>query len=141
MNMHVAVPGTPQDTRARRLAVQARKRSRSLRRLRKLRTEAQDEIERLIAFLDRLEDCDTDGAVDDEPCDEDTDREPDLDDEEGHDDEPSLCGITANGIMARGIPDLEQQCEDEGEQDTGIGDIDGLNEQVGSQDWQPAVMA
>lgn len=54
----------------------------------RLRREAQDEIERLFAFLDRTE--------------------PD--------------------------PDLEPE-------ESGIGDLDGLLEQLGSQDWQDGAMA
>jgi len=48
----------------------------------RLRKEAQDEIERLLAFLDSIEDCDEDAAVDDAGCDEDTDTELDQSDEE-----------------------------------------------------------
>ncbi|MDH2343239.1 hypothetical protein [Bradyrhizobium sp. SSUT77] len=54
----------------------------------RLRSEAEDEIERLLAFLDRTE--------------------PD--------------------------PDLEPE-------ESGIGDLDGLLEQVGTQSWQPGAMA
>lgn len=48
----------------------------------RLRKEAQDEIERLLAFLDSIDDCDEDTAVDDAGCDEDTDTELDQSDEE-----------------------------------------------------------
>ena len=64
----------------------------ALAKLIRLRQEAADEIERLLAFLD-----DTDGEVDlEEHC-----------EDEG------------------------AQCDDEGEPDSGIADLDGLKEQVG----------
>jgi hypothetical protein len=68
----------------------------------------------------------------------------DCEQEDGND-EPSL-GWTmqeaGRGEYAGGLPDLEEQCDDEGDQsDTGVGDIEGLLEQVGSQDWTQTVMA
>lgn len=57
----------------------------------RLRKEAQDEIERLLAFLDSIDDCDEDSAVDDAPCDT-----YGQDEEHGGDDEPSL-GSCTNG--------------------------------------------
>jgi hypothetical protein len=44
----------------------------------RVRRAARDEIERLIDWLDSTIDCDQDAAVDDEPCDGDTDTEPSL---------------------------------------------------------------
>jgi hypothetical protein len=44
----------------------------------RLRRAARDEIERLIDWLDTTIDCDQDAAVDDQPCDGDTDAEPSL---------------------------------------------------------------
>jgi hypothetical protein len=44
----------------------------------RVRRSARDEIERLIKWLDSTIDCDQDSAVDDEPCDGDTDTEPSL---------------------------------------------------------------
>ena len=82
--------------------------------LQRLRFEAEQEVERLIALLDLL------------------DGDPDL--------EPSLCGVLC---CSKGLRDTvendecEECCEDEGAQcddegdcgDTGIADIDGLIEQ------------
>lgn len=115
----------------------------------RLRREARDEIDRLIRFLD-----DTEGHME---------REPD-DDEECGDDEPSLCGIHAGEQPA--LQDLEgDHFDDEpslgslsgidqrtwaagGRRDlerdpaeSGIGDRDGLLEQVGTEDWRQGSMA
>jgi hypothetical protein len=81
----------------------------------RLRREAQDEIERLLAFLDS------------------TEPDPDL--------EPSL------GSLGEHHPDQTRWAAGDRrdiEQDpaeSGIGDYDGVLEQVGSQDWQQVVMA
>lgn len=83
--------------------------------LARLRKEVSAEIERLLAFLD---------------C---TEPDPDL--------EPSLGSLGEHHPdqtrwAAGGQRDLEQDPAE-----SGIGDLDGLLEQVGSQDWQQAVMA
>ncbi|MCK1671231.1 hypothetical protein [Bradyrhizobium sp. 150] len=81
----------------------------------RLRKEAQDEIERLLAFLDS------------------TEPDPDL--------EPSLGSLgehhTDQTRWAAG--DRRELEQDPAE--SGIGDLDGLLEQVGSQDWQQGAMA
>jgi hypothetical protein len=119
----------------------------------RLRKEARDEIDPLIRFLDE-----TDNHMEREPEDEgdDAEDEPSLasldrpsdqtqwakgscDDTEhehdgrepGEDDEPSLCG----GGWSRDTTDREI---DDGE--SGIGDLDGLLEQVGSEDWRAEAM-
>jgi hypothetical protein len=81
----------------------------------RLRKEARDEIERLLAFLDR------------------TEPDPDL--------EPSLGSLgehhTDQTRWAAGDrADIEVDAAE-----SGIGDLDGLLEQVGSQDWQQGAMA
>ncbi|MET4170832.1 hypothetical protein ABIB99_001914 [Bradyrhizobium sp. LA6.1] len=81
----------------------------------RLRREARDEIERLLAFLDR------------------TEPDPDM--------EPSLGSLgeyhTDQRRWATGDRgDLEVDAAE-----SGIGDLDGLLEQVGSQDWQQGAMA
>ncbi|WP_354102184.1 hypothetical protein [Bradyrhizobium sp. RT7b] len=81
----------------------------------RLRSEAQDEIERLLAFLDS------------------TEPDPDL--------EPSLGSLgehhTDQTRWAAGDwRDIELDPAE-----SGIGDLDGLLEQVGSQDWQQGAMA
>ena len=50
--------------------------------------------------------------------------------ESPEDDEPSLCGLT---VQSGSSHDLEESCDDEGHTDSGIADLDGLNEQVGGQ--------
>ena len=128
----------------------------------KLRKDARDEINRLIMFLDETDDYvsrELEDEVDAGPCD---DREL----------EPSLCGVTADGLKLKGEmsgDDLEgddtpgdrrrtnrrlevcvhlwrlQQSGrmgkghrrdlEEDPAETGIGDRDGLNEQIGQRDW------
>jgi hypothetical protein len=100
----------------------------------RLRKEARDEIDRLIRFLD-----DTDNHMEREPDDEGDDAELE-DDNPAEDDglaEPSLGSIgnyahsDQRAWAAGGRRDLEQ---DDGE--SGIGDRDGLDEQVPFRDWQ-----
>jgi hypothetical protein len=100
----------------------------------------------LINFLDSLEDTDQDAAVDDGPCDTD---ELELAED---DDEPSLgsTGHGSGGPISYGIPvvhaggevihdcegdehDGREPQEDDEPDDTGIGDLDGLKEVVGSE--------
>jgi hypothetical protein len=142
------------------LAVQQLNRIKSLTDLARLRREARDEISRLIQLLDssdeyvmtELEDDDDREEVgDDEPSlgsfDRMTDQSkswrrgglwevPEVDAElDTGDDEPSLGSRDhhhSQELWATGDRrDLEH---DDGE--SGIGDRDGLLEQVGSQDWQ-----
>ena len=94
----------------------------------RLRREAQDEIDRLLAFLDE-----TDGYSTTEQ-------------EINGDDEPSLGFQAGDIFIGRGCEhggsgdDREAECEDEGAQcddegdqsDSGVGDMDGLREQVGN---------
>jgi hypothetical protein len=99
----------------------------------RLRKEARDEIDRLIRFLDE-----TDNHMEREP-----------DDDEPEEAEPSLGSLDRMADQTRwgsGSCDdaevehdgREPQEEDE-LSDTGIADNDGLQEQVGRQDWQPGV--
>ena len=126
----------------------------------RVRRAARDEIERLIAWLDSTIDVDEDSAGDDEPCD-DRELEPslgsfdrmsdqikawqggnyDVDAElDKCDDEPSLGSVGDmhfnQGRWAAGNRrDLEQD-----DAESGIGDADGMHEQVGTQDWQQGNM-
>ncbi|WP_198961037.1 hypothetical protein [Bradyrhizobium sp. UFLA03-84] len=110
------------------LALQQRERETTLQTLARLRKEASAEIERLIAFLDasdeyvmterELDDCEREDCFEDD--------EPDL---------GSLERIAQVHWAAGGTDDLEE------DNDSGIGDWDGLHEQVGSQDWQQGAMA
>jgi hypothetical protein len=56
------------------------------------------------------------------------------------DDEPSLGSLDHNHSQERwavgGLRDLERDCAE-----SGIGDQDGLLEQIGTQDWQQGAMA
>lgn len=81
------------------------------------------------------------GNSDDCEGDEHDGREPEHEDYDGRcDAEPSLGWTAAEAATGRGYAgvmgdgrrvDLEQQCEDEGAHDSGIGDADGLLEQCG----------
>ncbi|MGY3531461.1 hypothetical protein [Bradyrhizobium sp. USDA 4452] len=110
------------------LAIQQRERETTLQRLSELRKEARAEIERLIAFLDASDEyVMTERELDDyerEDCFE--DDEPDL---------GSLDRASQTHWAAGGTDDLEE------DNDSGIGDMDGLLEQVGTQDWQQGAMA
>jgi hypothetical protein len=103
----------------------------------RVRRAARDEIERLIAWLDSTIDVDEDSAVDDDPC----------DDQEL---EPSLGSFDRMSDQIRawqgGNYDVDAEldkCDDEdsdpaeASEASGIGDQDGLVEQIGRQDWQP----
>jgi hypothetical protein len=68
-------PQRPQDSLYRRTDISPEDFFRVLGRIRRA---ARDEIERLISWLDSTIDCDEDAAVDDAPCDGDTDTEPSL---------------------------------------------------------------
>lgn len=158
MNMHVAVPGKPQDSRARNLATQERERQKTLQRLAGLRREASDEITRLIAFLDATdtyvqneceEECEDEGAhcADDREADdlehggeaETENDEPSL----GWTDEEATRGRPYAGTMGRSF-DLEINAGDMPEDDpaeAGIADYEGLYEQLGTRDWQQGAMA
>ncbi|MCA6102782.1 hypothetical protein [Bradyrhizobium australafricanum] len=109
------------------LAIQQRERETTLHALARLRKEASAEIERLIALLDA-----SDPYVM-------TERElDDADDEETGDAEPglgSLERVAQTHWAAGGDDDLEE------DNDSGIGDLDGLLEQVGTQDWQEGALA
>ena len=106
----------------------------------KLRKEARDEIDRLIGFLDKTDSYmfrELEDSIDDNPHDEETDdngednefddpAEPSLGAFEGHDDQ------NVAWKAGRGSTDVEL---DDAEQ-SGIGDQDGLDEQVPFRDWQ-----
>jgi hypothetical protein len=127
------------------LAIQQREREATLHTLARLRKEASAEIERLIAFLDT-----SDPYVMNE-------LELDNHDEDGGDTEPSLGSFdrmidqskswrSVQGEFIAGL-DAEQDDADREDADpaeesepSGIGDVDGLHEQVGTQDWQHGAM-
>ncbi|MGK7057088.1 hypothetical protein AB4853_11480 [Bradyrhizobium sp. 1050_B9_N1_2] len=128
------------------LAIQQRERARALGDLARLRKEASAEITRLIAFLDasdpyvmtELEDeCEDEGAQ----C-EGGGGEEGCEDEgaDTNDREPSLGSLDHHHSQERwaagGRRDLELD-----HAESGIGDLDGLLEQVGTQDWQQGAMA
>lgn len=124
------------------LAIQQRARQTALSDLARLRKEASAEIDRLIAFLDAsdpyvmtgLEDDISADLEDDNPAEDDDPAENDLDDE------PALGSLDHNHTQERwaagGRRDLEQD-----HAESGIGDRDGLLEQVGTQDWQQGALA
>jgi hypothetical protein len=103
-----------------------------------LRREARNEINRLINFLDTTDDYvsrELEDSIDDNPHDEETDDNGEDSEDDGLA-EPSLGSVgEVHFDQARWAVgsrcDLEQ---DDGE--TGIGDQDGLDEQVPFRDWQ-----
>ena len=124
------------------LAIQQRERARALGDLARLRKEASAEINRLIAFLDasdpyvmtELEDDISADLEDDNPAEDDDPAENDLDDE------PSLGSLDHNHTQERWAAGSRRDLELDGGE-SGIGDLDGLIEQVGTQDWQQGAMA
>ncbi|MBR0764226.1 hypothetical protein [Bradyrhizobium japonicum] len=125
------------------LAMQQRERETSLQRLARLRKEASAEIERLIAFLDQsdpyvtteLEDeCEDEGAQCEDEGAEHDGREPDADVE------PCLGSLDHNHTQDRWAAGSRRDLELDSAE-SGIADLDGLLEQVGTQDWQQGAMA
>jgi hypothetical protein len=100
----------------------------------RLRKEARDEIDRLIRFLDSTK---NHMAIDCEPEEEGDDCELEEDDPAEHDglSEPALGSLdgqtdqTGWAIGNRNDGELDAS-------ESGIGDHDGLGEQIGRQDWQ-----
>ncbi|MCK1533162.1 MULTISPECIES: hypothetical protein [unclassified Bradyrhizobium] len=125
------------------LVPQGRRRQTALRRLARLREEASAEIERLIAFMDASDayvTTELEDQVDDHPCDTDeldrdeNDDEPSLGALEGHDNQ---AGIAWDATwQGHGTHDRELDPAE-----AGVGDLDALLEQVGTQDWQQGAMA
>jgi hypothetical protein len=99
----------------------------------RLRKEARDEIDRLIRFLD-----DTDNHMEFEPEDEGDDAELE-DDDPAEDDglrEPSLGSVGDVHFDQRRWAAGDRRDLEQDPTESGIADLDGLLEQVGSQDWQ-----
>lgn len=129
------------------LARQERRRQAALRRLAKLRATARGEIDRLIAFLDASDPyvmTELEDQVDDSPID-DTELEQSIGPEDleldAADLEPSLGSLDHNHGQERWAGGGRRDLEQDPAESSGIGDVDGLLEQVGSQDWQQGVMA
>jgi hypothetical protein len=107
----------------------------------RLRKEARDEIDRLIGFLDKTDDYvsrELEDQVDDSPCDDNELDGPEHgEDEDSDPPEPSLGAFEGHDDQrvswkAGGRRDLELDPAE----DSGIGDQDGLDEQVPFRDWQ-----
>lgn len=103
-----------------------------------LRKEARDEIDRLIRFLD-----DTENHMEREPEDEGDDSELEEDDPAEHAEplEPSLGAFEGHDdqtVSWRAVNNRSDRELDPAE--SGIGDQDGLDEQVPFRDWQGAGM-
>ncbi|WP_162496515.1 hypothetical protein [Bradyrhizobium canariense] len=128
------------------LALQQRELSRALSDLARLRKEASTEITRLIAFLDASdpyvmseleEECEDEGAQCEDEGAEHDGREPDVDNEPSLGScDPSIWGGDQTRWSSGGRGDLESDPAE-----SGIGDLEGLLEQVGTQDWQEGAMA
>ena len=139
-------PATPAGPLAVGVVIQQRERATALSDLARLRKEASAEITRLIAFLDasdsyvmnELEDeCEDEGAQCEDEGAEHDGREPDVDDEPSLGSlDPSMSGGDQTRWAAGSRRDLELD-----HAESGIRDLDGLLEQIGSQDWQQGAMA
>ncbi|MGY3366228.1 hypothetical protein ACVWZL_003353 [Bradyrhizobium sp. GM2.4] len=124
------------------LGIQQRERQASLQTLARLRKEASAEITRLIAFLDasdpyvttELEDDISADLEDEDPAEDDDPAENDLNDE------PSLGSLDHYHSQERWAIGGRRDLEDD-PTESGIGDHDGLLEQIGWRDWQHTVMA
>jgi hypothetical protein len=103
----------------------------------RLRKEARDEIDRLIRFLDKTDDYvsrELEDSIDDNPHDEETDDNGE-DSEEADPPEPSLGAFEGHDDQAVAWAGNRRDLEQDGAE-SGIGDQDGLDEQVPFSDWQ-----
>jgi hypothetical protein len=157
--MPVDGPEVTQEEISCRLAVQERQRVKTHRRIQKLRERAFLEIERLIAFLDACDPYVTTELEEDDDREEGGDAEPSLGsfdrafnqeksyrqaadtagdtdaEQDDCDDEPALGSLDHNHSQEEWATGDRRDLEQDGGE-SGIGDRDGLLEQVGSQDWQ-----
>jgi hypothetical protein len=130
-NNPLGAPEKPRDSLYRKTPITPEEAFQAIGRLRK---DARDEIERLLNFLDA-----TDNHMELEPDGtEDEDGDPaefDIPDEDDDPAEPSLGSLDHHVSQERwgagSRRDLEQDPAE-----SGIADLDGLLEQVGSQSWQ-----
>lgn len=99
----------------------------------RLRKEARDEIDRLIRFLDQ-----TDNHMELEPEDEGDDSEIEDDDPAEHDglSEPSLGSFEGHDDQRVSWKAGNRSDRELDAAESGIGDQDGLDEQVPFRDWQ-----
>ena len=106
----------------------------------KLRKEARDEIDRLIGFLDKTDNYvsrELEDSIDDGPHDDDElDGPENGEDEESEPDEPSLGAFEGHDDQS-----VSWKCSNRSDREldgaeSGIGDQDGLNEQIPFRDWQ-----
>jgi hypothetical protein len=104
----------------------------------RLRKEARDEIDRLIRFLDKTDDYvsrELEDSIDDNPHDEETDDNGE-DNEDADPAEPSLGSVgDVHFDQERWAAGSRQDFEQD-DAESGIGDHDGLDEQVPFRDWQ-----
>jgi hypothetical protein len=106
----------------------------------KLRKEARDEIDRLIGFLDKTDNYvsrELEDSIDDGPHDDDElDGPENGEDEQSEPDEPSLGAFEGHDDQS-----VSWKCSNRSDREldgaeSGIGDQDGLNEQIPFRDWQ-----
>jgi hypothetical protein len=104
----------------------------------RLRKEARDEIDRLIRFLDKTDDYvsrELEDSIDDNPHDEETDDNGE-DNEDSDPAEPSL-GSVGDMHFSQERWSTGSRCDlEQDDAESGIGDQDGLDEQVPFRDWQ-----
>lgn len=148
------------------LVAQERNRRKAISTLRRLRRKARDEISRLIQFLDQSDPYVMTELEDDDEREDGGDAEPSLgsfdritDQEKSnrqvstwclppgsdleHDDcdrEPSLGSLDHNHSQERWAAGSRRDLEGDSAE-SGIGDHDGLLEQIGYRDWTQTVMA
>ena len=140
----IAGPELTQDSISPGLAAQQQAREEALQRLRSLRKEASDEIDRLLGFLDasdpyvtaELEEQVDDGPIDDNELDGPENGE----DEESDPGEPCLGSLDGKDDQTAWAAGNRGDLELDGAE-SGIGDRDGLLEQIGQRDWSGTVMA
>lgn len=115
------------------LLAQEQARQDAIEALKTLRKHARDEIDRLLDFLDQSDDyvqTEREDAVDDVACDGEGDEEPSLGSFDRMVDQ-SKSWVSVQGEHLAQFDAEKDDCDAECS-DTGIGDLDGLAEQVGT---------
>lgn len=129
------------------LAIQEQARETALHDLARLRKEASAEIERLIAFLDASDPYVMTELEEQDECEEGGDTEPSLGSFDRVTNQEKSYRVVSAWCLPPGCEleaddcDAEDSDPAEASEVSGIGDHDGLLEQVGYMDWTKTVMA